>query len=164
MEKNNLFTRLKAIRKEILIFIVILAFCVSCIVGGAKTDSFILVFCGSFLLIVFLAIAFSLLKVIMSNETVEEMQEKQAQKSGNGGKTAAKVLICAFLLSLLLAGLVTGIELGDGANAGSSENVRICKSCDREFSDTSNTRKIAESGMCQNCYNNFKSVSQFIGQ
>lgn len=47
---------------------------------------------------------------------------------------------------------------------GSSKTV-ACKVCGRTFDrGTSDSRKINSTGMCTNCYNNYKSAQQAVGK
>lgn len=157
-----------SMKKPIIIVLGVLAFCAVCILVGVNTDTMLLTWVGFFFLSVLLAIAISILKDVITTKrkTEEEKKEMLAKTSKNSGKIAAAVLIGAAVLSFLLTGLVMdSVVIGDGANSGSSKNYsRVCKSCDREFTDASNRRKIAESGMCKNCYNNFMVMSQFIDE
>lgn len=45
-----------------------------------------------------------------------------------------------------------------------SESTKICASCGREYSDSTNKKSISKTNMCTNCYNNYKSMEQFIGK
>lgn len=47
----------------------------------------------------------------------------------------------------------------------SAAEIVTCKSCDREYKKGSdNAKSIARSGMCTNCYNNYKSMQNFLDE
>lgn len=67
----------------------------------------------------------------------------------------ALILVFALCLSLCACG------------GGGSPKKNTCKSCGRSFQagdSAGNFRKIASSGMCNNCYNNFKSMTNALGK
>lgn len=68
-------------------------------------------------------------------------------------KIVALILVVAICLSMVAC---TG-----GSSSGSSKT-RTCKSCGRSFTvgdSAGNSMSIAKSGMCNNCYRNFKSMT-----
>lgn len=154
--------------KPITLFLGCLAFCAACIFIGITSDSMFLTWAGFTLIILFSAIIFSTSKdrKKLKNHTEEAAEEILQNKNKHGGIIAVLVIIFAIVLGLFLTDLsMESVNLGDLANSGgSSSNVSVCKSCDREFSDSSNKRSIARTGMCSNCYGNFKSMSEYIGR
>lgn len=75
----------------------------------------------------------------------------------------------AFLIVLLVVVFAVAIISSDSGSSSysssSSSSSKIeCRSCDREFSSSSaNGKSIRRTGMCENCYNNFKSMQQALG-
>lgn len=68
----------------------------------------------------------------------------------------ALILIAALCLSLCACG-----------GGSSSPKKNSCKSCGRSYQagdSAGNFMKIAKTGMCNNCYNNFKSMSAALGK
>ena len=66
-----------------------------------------------------------------------------------------KIGFVVFIAVIVLIALIASCT-GSGSGSSGSSNSRRCKSCGRTFTDSSNTRSIARTGMCSNCYNNFK--------
>lgn len=73
------------------------------------------------------------------------------------GPNLKKVIgvIAVVLAVLLVVGMVT-------ADSGSSGGGDECKFCHREFTDSSNIRSIARTGMCSNCAGNYKDMSGWL--
>lgn len=50
-------------------------------------------------------------------------------------------------------------------NYSSSSSTKTCQVCDRKFDKSSDDGwSITKRNMCENCYRNYKSLEQFIGQ
>ena len=75
------------------------------------------------------------------------------KKKGNAA------LIVVVIILIILLGTMCGTSGGS-----SSSSSRTCKSCGRSFTDSSNTMSIAKTGMCKNCYNNFKWGQDALGR
>lgn len=43
-----------------------------------------------------------------------------------------------------------------------TSNSKTCKSCGRSFDDSSNKKSIRKTGMCSNCYNNYKNAEEAL--
>ena len=73
----------------------------------------------------------------------------------------AKFFIAILVFALVMYILCSGMF--DSYNSGSASSV--CKVCGRSFEagdSAGNFRNIARTGFCKNCYNNYKSVEEFI--
>ena len=75
--------------------------------------------------------------------------------TSNVNKNSEKTTkIITYIIIAILAIVV--VSCTGGGSSGGSSNSRTCKSCGRTFTDSENFRSIARTGMCKNCYNNFK--------
>ena len=76
---------------------------------------------------------------------------------------AVKIILATIALALILF-IGVGIAL-EGGKGGSSTRTATCKSCGRTFdTGSSNARSIARTGMCNNCYSNFKWGQDALGK
>ena len=89
---------------------------------------------------------------------IEQVHLRKLVSSYSLARAAAYVLIVLLVLSILGG--------AGGFAGGGSPSVNRCRSCGRSFQAGagSNFMSIARSGMCSNCYNNFKWGQQFIGK
>ena len=87
---------------------------------------------------------------IKMKERIEGMEESKKEKRK---VEVFDVVFWGVIIALvfLLASCVNG-----GSSSSGSSNSRTCKSCGRTFTDSTNKSSIARTGMCSNCYNNFK--------
>lgn len=98
------------------------------------------------------AVAF-VLAVLISKDAIRNEQPR------NHSLVKAIILAVAFSLVINLAP-----SIASGAGSGnSSSNSYTCQSCGREFQGgTSDSKSIAKTHMCSNCYKNFKSLEEFL--
>ena len=76
-------------------------------------------------------------------------------------KFVTAVIVMALVIVLVFVGALGAYVPGTGGGGGNS---RVCKSCGRTFTDSSNTMNIAKTGMCNNCYGNYQWGSSAIGK
>ena len=71
--------------------------------------------------------------------------------------TKVKKTICVILGVVIIASCpIIAIVSGFKDAKSHSGSDRKCKVCGEVYSDSSNTRKIASSGMCNKCYNEYE--------
>lgn len=73
-------------------------------------------------------------------------------KSNNEVGIGAKIF--SYIFIILVGYWIVSCNMG--YSSGNSSGSRTCKSCGRSFSDHENYMSIAKTGMCNNCYNNYK--------
>ena len=81
---------------------------------------------------------------------------------GTKGKPIKAVIIIEIIV--LIAVIVACSSIGGGGSGSGGSSSRTCKSCGRKYTDSANTRSIARTGMCTNCYNNFKWAQAATGK
>ena len=70
------------------------------------------------------------------------------------------------IIALVLVFLVSCMSTCGDSDYTPTTKTNECKSCGRSYpagDDAGNFMNIAKTGMCKNCYNNYKSMSQFLG-
>ena len=139
----------------IIIIIGCLAFCAACIFVGITSNIILLTWLGFTLIIILLAIAFSVSKHnIISKKHTEETAEVPKDKSKNSGAVVALVLILAIVIGLLLTGIVMKDEIvANGTRDGSESNFNECSACGKTYSSGSPL-----DGYCNNCYQKVKNI------
>ena len=113
-----------------------------------------LIACGAFLTIFPTAIAIAVHRDrAIAEKHGDQAQEVFKKKNKRGWVTVLLLIVVTVVLAGVLLSFFVESEV---------EKEGICKSCDREFTDSDNTHSIAKTGMCENCYGNFKDFEQFI--
>ena len=86
------------------------------------------------------------------------------QNPKNGGVGGTIALIGVVLIFIVLAFSSCG---GGGGSSSSHHSTITCKSCGRTYEagdSGGNYMNIARTGMCKNCYNNFKWAQDALGK
>lgn len=80
-------------------------------------------------------------------------------------------LICAVMIVMISIIAIVSSDSGSTSSSYSSSSnssdTRTCSYCDRSFNLSDNRDdfwSIKRTNMCENCYRNYKSLEQFIGQ
>lgn len=85
----------------------------------------------------------------------KEMSERQVMT----------IFVIGTVIFFLIIGVIGASLRGSSSSFSSSSSYKTCASSHREFSATSsNGKKIARSGMCNNCYNNYKSMKSALDE
>lgn len=66
-----------------------------------------------------------------------------------------------YALIAMICGLFIGMLIDTSITGTSSRSYR-CQFCERTFTDSSNTKSIKKTNMCENCYSNYKGMKKYI--
>lgn len=100
-----------------------------------------------------LVIALYHLPSLLKNARSVELNPKRTKSLG--------YIVAAVLLVFVLS----GISIGFNSGSSSSSRTNTCSSCNRSWpagDSGGNFMNIARTGMCNNCYDNFNSLKQFL--
>ena len=73
-------------------------------------------------------------------------------------KTNLRVILYTICVIALSMCLLTSCSSGTPTTASTTYSL-TCKSCGREFSDSTNKKSIRSTNMCSNCYKNYSYAS-----
>ncbi len=96
-------------------------------------------------------------KSALNTREITDDDKKNAEQKINSTKKAA---IIGIIIYVIFMGI--GICGMFGNTAEFSDNQ--CQICEREFKDSKNKKSIAETNMCKNCYDNYKSLEWVLDE
>lgn len=96
-------------------------------------------------------------KAALNTREITDDDRKNAEQKINSTKKAA---IIGIIIYVVLMGV--GICGVFGNTAEFSDNQ--CQACERKFTDSKNTKSIARTNMCKNCYDNYKSLEWVLDE
>lgn len=102
-----------------------------------------------------------LLKFIVDAITKYEKEEKEKRKDEDQvivekdiKKHILKYRVAVTVIVIAIIGV--GISGIDFRSSSSNDTGKVCQSCHKTFTDSKNTKSIARTNMCTNCYSNYK--------
>ncbi|MBQ7121395.1 MAG: hypothetical protein IJO03_03935 [Clostridia bacterium] len=85
---------------------------------------------------------------------------KSAEDSSAGNKKEKTIFRIIAVILIICIALTVYMEYG----YTSTESSDTCQSCGREFTDSKNKKSIARTHMCDNCFNNYKSLEWVLDE
>ena len=80
---------------------------------------------------------------------------------------SVKTKVILLIVSILIWVVIFACLFTTPTSSSNSSDTRTCSYCDRSFNLSDNRDdfwSIKRTNMCENCYRNYKSLEQFIGQ
>lgn len=121
---------------------------------GAPNGSPGMVYAG--LILLFVALLMTIFAIV--SHKIKALDSDSVKK-----KVGPIVLVTA----IVVVGIGIAIAIASSPSGGSGASTNTCQSCGRTFEagdSAGNYKNISRTNMCNNCYNNYKDMEQFIGK